>query len=353
MKPFPRSSFRLHAWAAAALLAGAGASAQAQSSVQVYGLFDVSVGQFQNAGGGKFRRLDSGNMTTSYWGVKSSEDLGGNLKAQAQLEGFVLVDAGLAGRVSGVDAFWARNAWVGLSGDFGSVKLGRSATPLFVSTLVFNPYGDSFGYAPAIRQYFAAPYGTPVVGDTAWSNALAYGTPRIGGFSANLLFAMGEHAATAKGNNIGANAMWFGGPVAVTAAWQKVKAQGVLGRSISAFPGYESQTAWQLGASYDLQVTKLFAQLGSIKTDATADVTTSNLQLGASVPVGAGAVLAAVGRSRIETQGSSTEPRSTMLTLGYDHRLSKRTDVYAILMHDRYTALANGNTFALGLRHTF
>lgn len=352
MRSIPVPSAAVRTVALAAALAASGA-VQAQSSVQLYGLFDVSVGQFQNAGGGKFRRMDSGNMTTSYWGLKTSEDLGGGLKAQTQLEGFLLVDSGNPSRVPGVDSFWSRNAWVGLSGGFGTVKLGRSATPLFVSTLVFNPYGDSFGYAPAIRQYFNAPYGTPVVGDTAWNNAIAYGTPSVGGFSANLLFAMGEKAANARGNNLGANVMWFSGPVAVTAAWQKVKAQGTLGRAISAFPGYESQTAWQIGASYDLKVTKLFTQVGKVRTDATADVSTTNLQLGASVPVGLGAILVAAGRSRIETEGVASEPRSTMVTVGYDHRLSKRTDLYALVLRDSYTALKSGNTFAVGMRHTF
>lgn len=339
--------------ALAATLALAGGVAQAQSSVQLYGLLDLSVGQFQTAGSGKFRRLDSGNMTTSYWGVKTSEDLGGGLKVDAQLESFILLDAGNPGRVAGVDPFWSRNSWVGMSGGFGSFKAGRSATPLFVSTLVFNPFGDSFGYAPAIRQYFAAPYGTPVVGDTAWSNSIAYSTPKFGGFGANVLFATGEHAATAKGNNIGANVMYFGGPFAFTAAWQNVKAQGPLGRGIAAFPGFDHQVAYELAASYDLKAVKLFAQWGKVKTDATADVDTTNVQLSASVPIGAGAVLASVGRASIETEGSSAKPRSTMVTVGYDHRLSKRTDVYAIYMNDRFTGLKNGNTLALGLRHTF
>ena len=353
MKRSSSSTPMLRPLALAAMFAAATSAAQAQSSVQLYGLLDLSFGQFQTAGGGKFRRLDSGNMTTSYWGVKTSEDLGGGVKVNAVLESFVLLDAGNPGRVAGVDPFWSRNSWVGLSGGFGSTKIGRSATPLFVSTLVFNPFGDSFGYAPAIRQYFAAPYGTPVVGDTAWSNSVAYSTPNLGGLTANVLFAMGEKAATAKGNNLGANVMYFGGPFAFTAAWQNVKAQGPLGRAISAFPGYDHQTAWEVAGSYDLKVVKLFAQVGKVKTDATADVDTTNLQLSASVPVGAGAVLASVGRSTIETQGSAAEPRSTMVTVGYDHRLSKRTDIYAIFMNDRFTGKANGNTVAFGLRHLF
>lgn len=354
-RSFPLTSARraLRPLAAAAALAAAWPCAQAQSSAQLYGLFDMSIGQFQTAGGGKFRRMDSGNMSTSYWGFRATEDMGGGLKANVVLEGFVLLDAGNAGRVSGVDSFWSRNAWVGLSGDFGAFKFGRSGTPLFVSTLLFNPLGDSFGYSPAIRQYFSAPYGTPVVGDTGWNNAIAYTSPRLGGVTANLLFASGEKAANARGHNLGANLLYFSGPLGLSAAWQSVKAQGTLGRPISAFPGFTEQTAYQLGASYDLKAVKLFAQAGRVKTDATTDVQVTNLHLGASVPVGAGAVLAGLGRSSIETQGSGAKPRSSMVSLGYDHRLSKRTDVYGVLLHDRYTGVHNGNTFAVGMRHVF
>jgi predicted porin len=352
-QPFARlAPFRFTA-ALAGLLATCGA-AQAQSSVQVYGLIDLSLGQFQNAGTVKLKRLDSGNMATSYLGFKGKEDLGGGLSANFVLDAFLLADSGGASRVPGVDAFWARNANVSLSGGFGSVKLGRAGTPFFVSTLVFNSLIDSFGYSPSIRQYYNAPYGTPLIGDSAWNNAITYSTPGgLGGFSANLMVAAGEGAATAKGRNVGLNVLYFGGPFAVTGAWQQVKAQGTLGRPISAFPGFQSQSAYEVGGSYDLGAVKLFLQYGRVTTDATADVTTTNIHFSAKVPVGAGAVLAAFGDSKIATQGSPADKKSQMLTLSYDYFLSKRTDVYALYMLDKFTNLSKGNTLALGVRHTF
>lgn len=346
LRPLPRAL-------AACLLAGAAMATQAQSSVQLYGLVDASFGQFQVAGGDKVRRLDSGNMSTSYWGLKGSEDLGGGLRANFSLESFFLVDSGGQSRVPGVDAYWARNAWVGVSGGFGSLRLGRTGTPLFVSTLLFNAFGDSFGYSPAIRQYFSAPYGTPVVGDTGWNNALAYSTPSLGGLTANLLFSLGEKGANSRGNNIGANLLYFAGPFAATVAFQSVKTQGTLGRAISAFPGFEEQKAYQVGLSYDLKAVKLQVQAGRVETDAIADVTTTNMHLSASVPIGTGALLATFGRGKIETTGVAAEPESKMLSVGYDHRLSKRTDIYVVYVNDRYTSLKNGNTLAFGVKHTF
>ena len=351
--PARRLPAALRASAIALACVCAGTAAHAQSSVQLYGLIDLSAGSFQNAGGLKVKRLDSGNMSTSYLGFKGSEDLGGGLRANFQLESFFLGDSGGASRVPGVDAFWARNANVGLSGGFGTLKMGRFGPPLFVSTLLFNSLGDSFGYSPAIRQWYNSPYGTPLVGDSGWNNAIGYTTPGFGGLSATVAVAAGEGAATSKGRNIGGNVLYFAGPVALTAAWQDVKSQGVLGRAISAFPGFTSQTAWQVGGSFNASVVKVYAQYGEIDTKATKGVKSKIANVSASIPLGVGSIVAEYGNAKTETVGSAVIPKSQMVTLGYDYFLSKRTDVYAVYMLDKYTALSNGTTFAVGLKHTF
>ncbi len=348
----PKSSC-LRASAIALACLAIGGAANAQSSVSAYGLIDLAAGQFQSAGGLKVKRLDSGDMSTSYIGFKGSEDLGGGLRAGFQLESFIGVDTGGAGRVSGVDAFWARNANVSLSGGFGTLKLGRQGPPLFVSTLLFNAFGDSFGFSPAIRQYYSAPYGTPLVGDSGWNNAIGYSLPSYGGLSANVLVAAGEGAATAKGKNVGANVLYFAGPVALTAAWQDVKAGGILGRPISAFPGYTDQTAFQFGGSFDAGAVKLFAQYGKVDTKATKDVSTKNFNVGAKVPLGAGSLLAQYGKSTISTVGTLGNQESEIASFGYDYFLSKRTDVYAVLMLEKFTAASHGSTYAVGVKHTF
>ncbi len=341
-------TLRAAALAAAGLLAAAGA--QAQSSVQLYGLVDLSVGQFQTAGSPKLKRLDSGNMSTSYIGFKGSEDLGGGLKAGFTLEGFLRADTGDSGR-TGTDAYWARNANLSLSGGFGTLRAGRMGPLLFVSSLQFNAYGDSFGYSPTIRQYYSSPHGTPLVGDSGWNNAIAYTTPRMGGLAANVMVAAGEGSATAKGHNVGASLHYADGPLALTLAWQKVEAQGTLGRPISAIPGFSSQDAMQFGASYDFKWAKFFVQVGSIDTQATAEVKTKLLNLSASVPLGGGALLVAYGDS--ETTTAPGKPTSKMTTLGYDYKLSKRTAVYALTMSDKYTGKSSGTTLAAGVKHTF
>lgn len=327
--------------AVATLALGFSAVTSAQSNVTIYGLLDMSVGQFQNSGASKVWKAESGNMSTSYLGFKGTEDLGGGLKAKFAFEHFLRVDSGSAGRFNG-DAFWARSAYVGLQGEFGSTVIGRNTTPLFVSTLIFNAFGDSFGFAPSIRQYFLG----AIVGDTAWNNSVAYSSPNFGGASVNLLANLGEGAAGATGKNLSANGLFFSGPFAATLAWQQVK-NGV-------FPipaGFAVQDALQAGVSYDLGVAKLFGQLGNVKTKATAGVKTSLYQFGASAPIGGGKLLASYGNAK-RTVGSSDVTNKT-LSLGYDYNLSKNTDIYGVYVNDKFTGLTSGTTLAAGIRMRF
>ena len=159
-----------------------GVMAQAAPTVQLYGLIDANV-MNEKTGAGSALKVDSGGMSTSFWGVKGSEDLGGGLKAVFALEAFVSNDVGNAGRFPG-DNFFARNAFLGLEGGFGKVTLGRNTTPYFVSTLLVNPFGDSFAFSPEILRTFAGR--GYVIGDTGWGNSIAY-SGSFGGVGVNAI----------------------------------------------------------------------------------------------------------------------------------------------------------------------
>lgn len=94
----------------------------AQSSVTLYGVIDEGLDYTNNVRGGHVYELVSGYAQGSRWGLKGSEDLGGGLKAIFQLEnGFNASNGNLnqGGRMFG------RQAYVGLSSNFGTVTLGR------------------------------------------------------------------------------------------------------------------------------------------------------------------------------------------------------------------------------------
>ena len=318
--------------ASAALLCGA-TTASAQSTVNLYGLIDLSIGSNKAPGGTRLRDVDSGKMTTSYLGFSATEDLGSGLSAVVKMEHFLRADTGEAGRFGG-DTFWARTAHVGLSSKAaGTVTLGRNTTPLFVATLRMNAFGDSFGYSPSIRHFFTS--GT-VTGDTGWNDSILYTSPRWSGFSFGLIGALSE---SNNGRNVGVNASYMGGPFGATVALQDVKKDGAA--------AVADTRTWQLGASYDLGMAKLYGQYGRVKNTTVVNQYRIT-ELGAKVPVGAGALLAQWGRIEPDTGAK----RNT-LSLGYDHTLSKRTDLYAVAMRDHLDGLSNGVSYSLGVRHRF
>jgi len=317
--------------AAAAVLALLGAAAQAQSNVTLYGLMDLSVGSFKAPGGQAITKAESGSMTTSYIGFSGREDLGGGLTASFTMESFLQPDGGTAGRFNG-DAMWARNAFASLSSqELGTVKIGRNTTPLFVSTLLFNAFGDSFGFSPAIRHTFTS--GT-VTGDSGWSDSVLYVAPKMGGFSGGVIAAAGEGAG---GRNWGVNAGYGAGGFAASAVYQKV-AKGAT---------VDDTETTQVAASYDFGVAKLFGQYSDVEnTTSKRDYKLANV--GVAVPVGSGKLLAQYGRI-----SASAGADRTTFTVGYDYLLSKRTDIYAAYMSDKLTGLSSGASYGAGIRHRF
>jgi predicted porin len=102
-------------------------NAYAQSSVTLYGALDAGVSYVTNAatttGHGQNLTFADGVGTGNRWGLRGTEDLGGEMEAIFALEsGFSLAN-GTAGQGG---AEFGRQAWVGLSkNDVGSISLGR------------------------------------------------------------------------------------------------------------------------------------------------------------------------------------------------------------------------------------
>lgn len=329
MKRIPTA---LRPLATGTLLATLALGAQAQSSVNVYGLMDLSVGSTKAPGGTATTAVDSGKLTTSYYGFGGREDLGGGLAATFRIEGFLRAASGDAGRFTG-DPQFSRTASVGLSSArLGSLTLGRNTTALFVSTLGFNAFGDSFGYSPSIRHYFTSGAAT---GDSGWSDTIAYNSPTWGGFKTGAMVT----SKTGNGGNWSVNLGYGAGPLAVSLVHQQVKKDGAAAVA-------DTDTT-QLGASYDFGVAKAFLQLGQVDNTTTGnDYAISGA--GARVPLGAGAVVAQYGQITPQTGAD----RNT-LSVGYLHNLSKRTELYAVAMHDKIDGLSSGGGYSLGIRHRF
>jgi len=189
--------------ASAIVLSLASIGAHAQNSLQIYGALDLAVGSFQlssSTGAKAVTKVSRNDMITSYIGFKGVEDLGGGLKAGFALESFLQPDTGASGRASATDPFWSRSAFVYLEGGLGKLTVGRQANLLALTTYAYNPYGSAFGLSPAVRLTFSAGSGNDR-GDSAWSNAITYAAPSLGGFKFTLQGQLGEDATKVQGNS--------------------------------------------------------------------------------------------------------------------------------------------------------
>ena len=335
------------ALAAAAALAAAGA-AQAQSSVTLTGLADMYVGSLRMAGdAARKNTAGSGGMTTSWVGVKGVEDLGGGLKVGFNFTSFMRMGNGDYGRFPG-DTFWSRDANITLGGSFGTVTLGRWMAPNFLPTILFNPFGDSFTFSPLVLHANVPLFnGTGWTGttpaDTGWSSQIAYTTPSFGGLRGTLQYQFRDGAASGK--NWGGNLIYMNGPLGLTAFYERAQMSNPVAAN---FADGSVRTDWMLGGFYDFQVVKLFLTYGQAKNDV-SNAKLKTAQLGASVPIGPGKLLA----SYAQTRNNLLDAKRQTLTVGYDYNLSKRTDLYTNVMHDRITNRSSGTSYGIGLRHRF
>lgn len=179
---------------------------------------------------------------------------------------------------------------------------------------------------------------------------LVYTTPSFGGLTANVYYQFGEQ--TTPGNkskkNVGVNALYFNGPLSLTAFYERDQITNPGSGTVM-----PTKSDWMVGGSYNFNVVKLYATYGQAKVK-DLDSKSKTYSLGLDIPVSGtpGTVKAAVARTKYE---AATDATRTTATLGYDHFLSKRTDVYTALMYDRVTDAnpKTGTSLIAGIRHRF
>ena len=331
-------------WALAALVTTA-ASAQAQSSVTIFGLIDANA-RSVTTNGATVRQLGTDGNSFSRLGFKVEEDLGGGLKAGAWLESALNPDTGTI-NVSG--KFWHRRATVSLYSPFGEVRVGRDLDATFWNRSIFDPFGTT-GVGSQFNLVSALGSGAATL--IRADNAISYYLPPgLGGIYGQLEVAAGESIPgnAYKGGRIG----YQRGPLNLAVAYS------TTGTATSA--DFKVMNA---GASYDFGVATLMAITHVAKYAAKKQ---TNWQLGVSVPVfGVGELKASY--QRADASGGGTDANDArQAAVGYVHNLSKRTALYATysaINNDGVAAFVVGTPpvaaagkaskgYEFGLRHAF
>lgn len=325
-------------------------AAFAQSSVQIYGVVDVAVGRLAVQPPGapaapivRTTAVQNGGVTTSYLGFRGTEDLGGGLRASFALEAFFRADSGSMGRYGPAptqDALFSRAAWVGLQGGWGDLKLGNVPNPAWLSMIFTSAMGSNSLFSPSFRQQFNGSTRGNNPLDTSLVNTIAYSTPPIGGVVGTL--AVQARESTPDGNNYVGNVVYRGGPMMLTAAFERVS--HAPGGTVALDQNY-----YLVGGSYDFGRAKAFAQYAQLENELTG-ATDKMPHVGVTVPVGPGEVQLAWARDR-NTRGAVSTTRTTT-SLGYIHNLSKRTSVYGILSSDKLP-VGTATSYVVGVRHAF
>ena len=94
----------------------------AQSNVAMYGIMDMGVVSESGGAGGRALKLTSGIANGSRLGFKGSEDLGGGVAAIFTMDAGILADTGASAQGG---LLFGRQAFVGLAGAAGTLRLGR------------------------------------------------------------------------------------------------------------------------------------------------------------------------------------------------------------------------------------
>ena len=339
------------------ICAALAAPVAAQPSVQFYGLIDVWTGAQRHPGGQTSWLVSGGGMSTSYLGVKGDDDFGDGYKGVFAVEAFFRPQNGAYGRFEG-DTLFARDAYLGVESPYGTLTAGRVTTSLFISTIVFNPFADSYVFSPMIYHTYLGLGTFPnyvtdhgVVGDSGWSNAVQYATPSFNGLSGAFTYGAGNATHDNGSKKWSAQFMYANGAFAATGVHQYTNFSDKPSDLGQLVPGMTSQRADQFGASYDLHYAKFFAQYMYVDNrDVEQNWHVQTGQLGVSVPVGKGSVLASYAYSH--DSGGLSQTRRTW-ALGYDYPITKRADVYIAYLNDDINDQSSGYTVGVGARFKF
>lgn len=289
----------------------AASAAHSQSSVAISGVLGLGLSSLSGAQRGT-SNFNAGHLTLMAQDTKvptrlvfrGSEDMGGGLAA------IFLIDKGL-NLDDGTDTLGgaARETYVGLKSNYGTVTLGRQFHPLFNVRDNFDPTADSSNVmaTAAFRM----------------NNSIMYRTPTVAGWFGKVAYGFGESAAgSAASRATGAHIGYDRGPFSTMIGFNRLNDSVAI--------GHASNYLWS--GSYDFGPVAGFVEFGINKgfvsaTGAYSSADSTDLLLGARVPYGSHTVsLTYIMKN--DKLASDADARQAQLL--YIYRLSKRTVLYGV-----------------------
>jgi predicted porin len=375
-----------------ALLASLGwaGAASAQSSVTLFGIVDTGISYYSmksnNVGVNASQApsvtlsqtaMSSGGFVPARWGFRGTEDLGGGLSAGFWLEQSLNAD-------DGTPPIYSRRSTVSLTGGFGEIRLGRDASPTFVSDTVTDPFLNSgvganlIGMVNARLAIFTALPGGgllsgPLGGPSNYvyvNNSVSYLTPNtLGGFFVNAMANFHENvdnsaqfdSPSKRGQFYGARAGYVNNKLDVSASYG-------VSTAIDALPPYASPLTdtqvktTNVAATYDFGFMKLAGELSRATNDSkfalpgpasSSSADYDGAMVGVTVPLGPVRIKSTYGYVKYKPDTAvpalvNPDASVSKFSLGMTYNLSRRTLLYATAA---FTSIQDGknNPTVLGV----
>ncbi|WP_233584752.1 porin [Aquabacterium soli] len=365
----PSRAYAVHAMlgAAACTLSSTVAMAQSDRSLTIYGRLNTGLEVVRASAGDSVTRLSN---YRSVLGFRGEEALGGGLRALWQLEGSLALDTGAG------SSFTNRDTRVGLAGPWGTAFAGVWTLPYNAATSGFDPfYPTTAGYM-AIMGNGSASISDNVQNTSSFDrrqvNQLQYWSPRLGGVTVKLGYALPEETVAGSGAR-----PWLASGSLV------YEAEGlVLAAAVEHHEAYQARDTAdigvKLGAAYQWAGARLAAVVERLNYETTSgDLTRQAWYVSGTYRIGQGTLKAGYaragngsGRSRARVGAIHSGPSTgaSQLTVGYDHELSRRTTLQAFVsqidnqrqgLHDfaineaGLSAGQRAGVFTVGMRHSF
>ena len=306
---------------AAALLALAGA---AQAQVSIYGLVDLSYGKNEAVDASKATLHSGGDdggsqgNSVTRVGIKGSVDVGSGFKGNFKLEsGGIDMD----GKVNNGDAFFDRQAWAGLSGGFGEVRVGRQDSVIFQTSIAFDLNGASNAACATCNAGIA----NGVLGKGRYSRQIQYIAPAINGFTVQAGYAAIDPGQPTSKAAAAIGVTYAAGPLTAAIATEAARVEGGSNSSVYA-------------ASYDFGVAKVAVSHSPSKDS-------KGTMYGFVAPV------AGVNIGMQFAKNSDTKAKGTEFFVNKE--VLKNTSVYFDYGTKKEVGVASKSMFALGAIYVF
>jgi predicted porin len=292
-------------------LLGAGVSAASFADpITVYGKANISA-QAADEGEGNFTEIKS---NASRFGIKGDLQLDNDMEVLYTFEWQVdLADE------SGADNIKARNQYVGLKGNFGTVLLGRNDTMLKQSQGKIDLFSD---YEADIKGLWK--------GENRMGDSVTYVSPTVSGFSLGVSYVAEDDVAGQDAQSI---SLSYGDKNLKKSNWYAAVAADFD------MKGYDSQRLSVQGKFDDLKLGAILHRQESVETGVSQD----------GVMVSAAYT---IGKLVLKGQVQSLEDDNSV-TIGADYKLGKSTKAF-VWYTDRGLDMSEDKSWlSVGIEHKF